>query len=77
MRLTLMWLGLSIGLIDLMYKSGNNANGKTPLHDTARQGSIVKDRSIGTATIVLEYGANPTIKDNYGRTPLPSSLLVS
>lgn len=41
-----------------------DVNGKTTLHDAARNGSVL------TVRILLEYGGDPTIKDNYGRTPI-------
>jgi ankyrin repeat protein len=41
-----------------------DVNGKTTLHDAARNGSEP------TVRVLLEYGADPTIKDNYGRTPI-------
>ena len=44
--------------------------GKTTLHDTARHDLAEEDSSIDAAKILLEYGADPTIKDNHGRTPM-------
>ncbi|OOQ89141.1 putative ankyrin [Penicillium brasilianum] len=41
-----------------------DVNGKTTLHDAARSGSAA------TVKILLSYGADPTIKDSYGRTPM-------
>ncbi|KAJ5311653.1 hypothetical protein N7476_007513 [Penicillium atrosanguineum] len=41
-----------------------DVNGKTTLHDAARNGSVL------TVQVLLEYGGDPTIKDNYGRTPI-------
>ncbi|KAJ6104603.1 hypothetical protein N7523_010923 [Penicillium sp. IBT 18751x] len=41
-----------------------DVNGKTTLHDAARNGSMLTVRTL------LEYGGDPTIKDNYGRTPI-------
>lgn len=41
-----------------------DVNGKTTLHDAARSGSEA------TTKILLERGADPTIKDNFGRTPI-------
>lgn len=41
-----------------------DVNGKTALHDAARNGFEP------TVRVLLEYGGDPTIKDNYGRTPI-------
>ncbi|KAJ5437931.1 uncharacterized protein N7458_008929 [Penicillium daleae] len=41
-----------------------DVNGKTTLHDAARSGSAA------TVRILLTHGADPTIKDSYGRTPI-------
>ncbi|KAJ5385425.1 hypothetical protein N7517_003336 [Penicillium concentricum] len=41
-----------------------DVNGKTALHDNARTGDLE------TADVLLKHGGNPTIKDNYGRTPI-------
>ncbi|KAJ5175119.1 uncharacterized protein N7482_000996 [Penicillium canariense] len=41
-----------------------DVHGKTTLHDAARSGSDT------TTKILLEHGADPTIKDTYGRTPI-------
>ncbi|KAJ5681923.1 uncharacterized protein N7477_001863 [Penicillium maclennaniae] len=41
-----------------------DVNGKTTLHDAARNGSMLTVRTL------LEYGGDPTIRDNYGRTPI-------
>ncbi|EED13813.1 ankyrin, putative [Talaromyces stipitatus ATCC 10500] len=41
-----------------------DVNGKTTLHDAARLG--LDD----TARVLLDYGADPTIKDKFGRTPI-------
>ncbi|KAL4914745.1 ankyrin repeat-containing domain protein [Aspergillus aurantiobrunneus] len=41
-----------------------DVHGKTTLHDIARMGDLE------TVDVLLEHGADPTIKDNYGRTPI-------
>ncbi|KAF3386750.1 Ankyrin repeat domain-containing protein 50 [Penicillium rolfsii] len=41
-----------------------DVNGKTTLHDAALS------RSASTVRVLLSHGADPTIKDNYGRTPI-------
>jgi ankyrin repeat protein len=41
-----------------------DVNGKTTLHDVARLGYE------NTAKILLDHGADPTIKDKFGRTPI-------
>lgn len=41
-----------------------DVNGKTTLHDAARSGSAP------TVRVLLLHGADPTIKDSYGRTPI-------
>ncbi|GAM43858.1 hypothetical protein TCE0_060r19013 [Talaromyces pinophilus] len=41
-----------------------DVNGKTTLHDVARLGYE------GTAKVLLDHGADPTIKDKFGRTPI-------
>jgi ankyrin repeat protein len=41
-----------------------DVDGKTTLHDAARVGSEL------TTRLLLEYGGDPTIKDNFGRTPI-------
>lgn len=41
-----------------------DVNGKTTLHDAARSGSA------STVRILLTHGADPTVKDSYGRTPM-------
>ncbi|KAL4786881.1 ankyrin repeat-containing domain protein [Aspergillus varians] len=41
-----------------------DAHGETTMHDIARMGDIE------TADLLLEHGGDPTIKDNYGRTPI-------
>jgi ankyrin repeat protein len=41
-----------------------DVNGKTTLHDAARSGSA------STVRVLLLHGADPTIKDSYGRTPI-------
>jgi ankyrin repeat domain-containing protein 50 len=44
--------------------NAQDVNGKTTLHDAARFGYY------DTIEVLLEFGANPTIKDKGGRTPL-------
>lgn len=41
-----------------------DVNGKTTLHDVARLGNE------NTAKVLLDHGADPTIKDKFGRTPI-------
>ncbi|RAO72859.1 uncharacterized protein BHQ10_008871 [Talaromyces amestolkiae] len=41
-----------------------DVNGKTTLHDVARNGYM------DTAKVLLDHGADPTIKDRFGRTPI-------
>ncbi|KAL2813422.1 ankyrin repeat-containing domain protein [Aspergillus granulosus] len=41
-----------------------DAHGKTTLHDIARFGDLE------TVEVLLAHGADPTIKDNHGRTPM-------
>ncbi len=41
-----------------------DAHGKTTLHDIARRGDLE------TVDVLLGHGGDPTVKDNYGRTPI-------